>query len=122
MYVRIDKEEIPYMADLEVDGTVYTFYIKYNTAYDYFTADLLIGERKIVNGYKIMFGVPIFQEVLYKDVPPIDLTPIDLGESSERCGFMEIDESIFIFIGDMHDPDYLEEYNAILKELGVKDE
>ena len=122
MYVKINKDEVPYMADIEVDNTVYTFYVKYNTAYDYFTFDVLIGERKIVNGYKLMYGTPLFQEVVYKDIPPIDYIPLDVGDSSKRCGFVEMDESIFVFIGDMHDPGYLEEYNAILKELGVKDE
>ncbi|MCY6957900.1 phage baseplate plug family protein [Clostridium brassicae] len=64
--IEIDKDLIPYRFDLELSNKIYTFVIKYNFISDFFTIDLLIDDKILVQSEKIVLNEQLFKD-LYED-------------------------------------------------------
>lgn len=65
-YIPISKELCPYKFDIILNGNLYTFKINYNATGDFFTADLNLGDKVLVQGEKILLDQILFRQ-LYED-------------------------------------------------------
>ncbi len=99
-YIDIDKDKVPYRFDITLAGETYTFEVKYNTLKDFFTIDLLKNDRVIVLGEKIIYGKPLFLNSQHKDIPKVDILPLDLTDKSERITFENLNKEAFLFLID----------------------
>lgn len=100
-YIDINKDLIPYKFDITLAGETYTFDVKYNTLKDYFTVDLYKNDEVIVLGEKLIYGKPLFLNSQHRDIPKVDILPLDLTNKTERITFENLNEEVFLFlVGD----------------------
>ena len=110
--INIHKTLIPYEFDIVLDNKRYTFYINYNHRYDYFTVDLSRNQEQIVNGEKLVYGVQLFVNSRYLDVPKQKLIiPLDLTNMFQNVDYLTLGEQVFLYLFDV---DELEEVNDTL--------
>lgn len=93
-YINIDKDAIPYRFDMRLGGVTWTFEIRYNTEYDFFTADLYRAGVSIVVGEKLVYGQPLFLD----EIDGVRIVPRDLSGNSDRVGWNELGTSVFLYL------------------------
>ncbi len=93
----VNKNEMPYSADIRIQGTTYTFTFNYNAEGDFFTVDLTRNGEILVLGEKVVYGSPLFASYLDERFPLSPVIPVDLSAQSERVGWQELNESVFLF-------------------------
>lgn len=64
--IEIDTSGVPYLFNIELSSKIYTIAINYNFIFDYFTIDLMLGNKTLVKGEKLVINEPLFREV-YED-------------------------------------------------------
>ncbi|MGJ0848194.1 phage baseplate plug family protein [Tissierella praeacuta] len=100
-YIDINKDMIPYRFDITLADETYTFEVNYNALKDYFTIDLYKNDEVIVLGEKLVYGKPLFLSSQHKDIPKIDILPLDLANKTERITFENFNKEVFLFlVGD----------------------
>ncbi len=99
-YIEIDKDMVPYKFDMTLEGETYTFQVNYNVLKDFFTIDLLKNDEVIVLGEKLIYGKPLFLSSRYKDIPKVNIVPLDLTGRAERITFDNLNEEVFLFLID----------------------
>lgn len=98
--ISIDKEDIPYEFQIDLDGTIYTFVVKYNSTFDYFTVDLSIDDEVIVYGAQLIYGTPLFTGVTDERIPSTPLIPFDVAGIEGRITYDNMNETVFLFVMD----------------------
>src|SRR5574339_810841 len=101
IYMEIDKTAIPYQFDMDIAEEEFTFAIDYNKRFDFFTMDLYKGEELIVKGEKLIYGRALFGA--YPDeskIPQYPIIPFDEADQEKRVGWDQLENSVFLFIGD----------------------
>ena len=93
-YIDIDKDAIPYRFDMRLGGVTWTFEIRYNTEYDFFTADLYRAGVSIAVGEKLVYGQPLFVD----EINGVHIVPLDLSGNSGRVGWNELGASVFLYL------------------------
>lgn len=93
-YIEIDRDAIPYRFDMRLNGVTWTFEVRYNSEYDFFTIDLYRGEESIAVGEKIVYGLPLFEE----EMKPVRIVPLDLSGNADRVGWNELGETVFLYL------------------------
>lgn len=93
-YIEIDKETIPYRFDMRLNGVTWTFEVRYNSEYDFFTIDLYRGEESIAVGEKIVCGQPLFAD----ELSGVRIMPLDLSGNADRVGWNELGETVFLYL------------------------
>ncbi|WP_333638216.1 phage baseplate plug family protein [Tissierella praeacuta] len=100
-YIDINKDMIPYRFDITLVDETYTFEVNYNSLKDYFTIDLYKNDEIIVLGEKLVYGKPLFLTSQHKDIPKVDILPLDLTNKTERITFENLNREVFLFlVGD----------------------
>lgn len=99
-YIEIDRDMIPYKFDITLQNETYTFQVNYNTLKDFFTIDLYKNNEVIVLGEKLVYGKPLFISSRYKDIPKVNIVPLDLTGRVERITFENLNEEVFLFLID----------------------
>ncbi|NMB44741.1 MAG: hypothetical protein GX995_11525 [Clostridiales bacterium] len=100
-YIEIDKDMIPYRFDITLEGETYTFQVNYNALKDFFTIDLLKNDEIIVLGEKLVYGKPLFLSAKHKNVPKVNIIPLDISNRTDRVTFDNLNEDVFLYlIGD----------------------
>ena len=94
----INKDLIPYSFDLELSGKLYTFEIRYNKEYDFFTYDLSVQGEIILDGIKIMYGRNLFEGYGHLDTPREFIMPLQESDSIDRITFENLNENVFIWV------------------------
>lgn len=97
-YLEIEKDKIPYIFEISLDGKTYEMEINYITEGDYFTVDLIKDNKVLVEGEKILYRKPLFTSILYKDIPDLAIIPYDLRERETRITYSNFYESVFLYI------------------------
>ena len=93
-YIEIDKEAIPYRFNMRLNGVTWTFEVRYNSEYDFFTIDLYRGEESIQVGEKIIYGQPLFAD----ELSGVRIMPLDLSGNADRVGWNELGETVFLYL------------------------
>lgn len=100
-YIEIDKNMIPYRFDMTLSNETYTFEVYYNALKDYFTLNLLKGDKVIVLGEKVVYGRALFTTSKYRDIPKVKIIPLDLTGKTQRVTFENLNRDVFLFlVGD----------------------
>lgn len=97
-YLDIEKEKIPYVFEVSLQGNTYEMEINYINEGDYFTVDLIKDNRVLIEGEKILYRKPLFTSILYKDIPNLSIIPYDLREEEKRITYENFYESIFLYL------------------------
>lgn len=96
MIININKSMIPYTFDLDS----YTFTIKYNMEFDYFTVDVELEDELIVYGDKIVYGRPLFAHLKHLQLPTRPVVPLEIADKVERVTWDNLGEKVFLYLGD----------------------
>jgi len=93
------KQNIPYEAKYTLDGVTFTFKFNYNPVGDYFTVDLIKRGEVLIAGEKIIFGKALFTSYPADDRLPFPaVIPVDLSLQSNRAGWRDMMESVFLYM------------------------
>lgn len=99
--IDINKKLCPYQFDIQLDNVTYTFRIRYNSEFDYFTTDLLIGEVEILSGEKIVYGRELFSAHNHLNIPR-GIIALDVADEQSRAGYNELGNTVFLYLaGDL---------------------
>jgi hypothetical protein len=98
--IPITTDEIPCRFDIELAGIIYTFEIKYNVQFDFFTADLLLDDAPIVYGKKLMLNQSLFSGLVDIRLPQtVDVVPRSNTET--RISWDNLGSSVFLAVEDV---------------------
>lgn len=97
-HIKIEKENIPYSFDIMLSDKTYTFNINYSLVSDRFTVDLLLEGKLLAAGEKIVYGVPLFEQI--RDTSFFDeiIVPYDLSKQQTEVNFSNLGETVFLWI------------------------
>ena len=96
--ITIDKQTIPYRTTIRLAGTSYTFTFHYNLQADRFTVDLSRGGEDLVVGEPLVYGSPLFSAFYDERFPEVALVPLDPSGRSQRVGWAELGETVFLYV------------------------
>jgi hypothetical protein len=99
-YIDIEKSLIPYRFEIPLNDVIYTWEINYNGDFDFFTVDLLIDKKILVQGEKLVYKMPLFDGVADSRFPKNQIIPFDTSGNSNKVGWDTLNESVFLFIMD----------------------
>ena len=100
--IEIEKDLVPYEFQIELKSTLYTFSIRYNQEYDFYTVDLSIGDDIIVEGEKMVLNSLLFSSYSHLDVS-MGILPMDIADKAERLGEKELMDTVFLYlVGDLN--------------------
>lgn len=97
-YLPIEKENIPYRFDIALPVEIYTFEIRYNATHDFFTVDLFKEDEALVLGEKVIYGVPLFQDVYDRRFPAPTIVPLDESGNEQRITFENLGVTVFLVV------------------------
>lgn len=111
-YINIDKSSVPYQFDIQLGNVTYTFDVKYNLQFDYFSIDLYKKStgQIIKYGEKIVYGVPMFGVTTKKvngyisviprtpDYPSVIILPYDPSGKETSVTFANLGVTTFLYI------------------------
>ena len=100
-YIRVEKNAIPYHADIRIEGTTYTFTFNYNSEGDFFTVDLEQNGEILARGEKVVYGSPLFLSVVDGRFPKRPIVPFDPAGEKDRVGWKELGEDVFLFVPEV---------------------
>jgi len=104
-YIDIEKDLIPYRFDILLDDTIYTMEIHYNAEFDFFTVDLERDGELLVVGEKIVYGIPLFQDVADNRFPNVVIVPYDESDNSSTVTWSTLSENVFLYVEGSVDDD-----------------
>lgn len=105
----IDKTLLPYKFDITLDNVLYSFDVRYNNNFDFFTIDLYRQNEILVFGEKISHNLPLFGAKVQKisdyftiiprniKYPKLLLIATDLTEKEKTITYKNFGESIFLY-------------------------
>lgn len=96
--IPIDKEDIPYMFDIELEQEIFTFEINYNSRFDFFTVDLIRNGEVLAYGEKLVYGQPLFKSYATNLFPKVKITPKAVGGNVETITYTNFYETVFLYI------------------------
>lgn len=99
-YIEIDKDEIPYSFEIELAGEVFEIEVNYNQTYDFFTVDLFKDGGVLVIGEKLIINRPLFENRVNIDLPKVQIIPKDRANSTTRITYENMNETVFLYVGD----------------------
>jgi hypothetical protein len=96
MYVPIQKEQTPYRFEIVLGAETFEIEVRYNADFDFFTIDLYKDGEALVYGEKLVYGVPLFTDVLDQRYPVLQIVPKDDAGLEERVGYSNLGETVFL--------------------------
>lgn len=97
-YIEIEKSQVPYRFDISLSEEIFTFEIQYNSEYDFFTVDLEQNGEVIVYGEKIVYGIPLFEDVKDGRFPQVQIIPYDESGINTEVIFKTLNDSVFLYV------------------------
>ncbi len=97
-YIPINKEQIPYQFELRLGAELFTFVIRNNDTYDFFTVDLFKNNKVLVYGEKVVYGVSLFSDVEDLRFPVTLITPKDVSEQESHVTYENLGETVFLVV------------------------
>jgi len=96
--IPIDKRAIPYQTTIRLAGVSYDLTFHYNLQADRFTVDLSRGGEDLVVGEPLVYGSPLFSAIYDERFPGVALIPLDPSGRSQRVGWAELGETVFLYV------------------------
>lgn len=102
-YIEINKELIPYSFDISLADEIFTIEVSYNKAGDFFTLALYKDNEIVCAGEKVVYGVPLWQDVYQADKYPalIVLPKAENTDDVSAVTFDNLNNTVFLFIDNV---------------------
>ena len=71
----------------------------YNSYGDFFTVDLYKNSNLVRMGEKVVYGLPLFDNYLYLDIPKVVILPYDTTGNAIRISYENLNEDVFLYVG-----------------------
>jgi len=97
-YIDIEKDLIPYRFDVSLSDRMYTMEVHYNAEHDYFSLNLERDGEVLVVGEKLVYGVPLFDDVTDERFPRVKIVPYDEAEMSQSVNWDTLSVSVFLYL------------------------
>jgi hypothetical protein len=97
-YIPIEKENIPYRFEIELEAELFEMEIRYNDTYDFFTVDLYREGLPLVYSEKIVYGVPLFSNVRDIHFPIAEIIPMDHAGLETQVTYENFQETVFLVV------------------------
>jgi hypothetical protein len=97
-YIPIEKDNIPYRFEIELEAEIFEMEIRYNGTYDFFTIDLYKDREPLIYGEKVVYGVPLFSNVRDLRFPVVTITPIDEAGLENQVTYENFQETVFLAV------------------------
>lgn len=95
-YIEIEKALIPYRFEVELGAELFVMEIRYNELHDYFTLDLQKDGEILVYGEKVVYAMPLFNQVFDNRFPAPTIVPIDPSGKEKRVTFENLNITVFL--------------------------
>lgn len=96
MHLPILKDQVPYSFEIVIEAEVFEFEVRYNADFDFFTLDALKDGELLVNGEKLVYGVPIFVDVFDDRFPVLQFVPLDESGQESKITFDNIENTVYM--------------------------
>lgn len=96
--IHVNKQAIPYTADIRLAGETFTFTFNYNAEGDFFSIDLAKDDEVLCRGEKITYSRALFQAVATEAFPKTVIVPLDRAGESKRVGWQDLGENVFLYV------------------------
>ncbi len=102
-YIEINKELMPYSFEISLADEIFTIEVNYNKAGDFFTLALYKDDEVVCAGEKIVYGVPLWQDVYQSDKYPalIVLPKAENADDVSAVTFDNLNNTVFLFIDNV---------------------
>lgn len=97
-YIDIEKEQIPYRFDISLAEENFTFEVHYNAEYDFFTVDLERDGEALAVGEKLVYGMPLFYDIMDNRFPKLPIVPFDESDKSKAVTWETLGKSVFLYV------------------------
>lgn len=98
-YIEINKDLIPYKFNISLADEIFTIEVKYNSVGGFFTLTLYKDDELICAGEKLVYGVPLFQDVfVHGKFPALTIIPIDESGGATAVTFENLGETVFLVV------------------------
>lgn len=97
-YIDIEKEQIPYRFDISLAEENFTFEVHYNAEYDFFTVDLERDGEALAVGEKLVYGMPLFYDIMDNRFPKLPIVPFDESDKSKVVTWETLGKSVFLYV------------------------
>ena len=99
-FINIDKNQIPYEFEIVLDYVTFQFELNYNSVGDFFTVSLKKDHIKIIDNYKVVYNVELFENLKYLGVPRVIIKPFDTTGNSNNISYENLNEDVFLYVLD----------------------
>ncbi|PZM62621.1 phage baseplate plug family protein [Paenibacillus dendritiformis] len=99
-FIPIEKDSIPYQFDIALGVDIFTFEVNYNERFDFFTLDLMKDDQVLVQGVKLVYGVPVFAGIEDHRFPVPMIVPIDEAGRETAVTWDNFGETVFLAYGE----------------------
>lgn len=99
-YISIEKGQIPYEFELVLGDSTFQFEINYNSLGDFFTVTLFKDHVRIIDSYKVVYNVPLFENLGYLAIPKIIIKPLDTTGNTQAANYDSLNEDVFLYVLD----------------------
>jgi len=100
--IEVDKEDLPYQFDLDVENTTYTFSFQYNDVLQVFTVDLYDSDgNAIILGEPLILNQPLWYGRDDERLPVWDIVPMDESGQTTELTYDNFGVSVFLLIDDL---------------------
>lgn len=105
--IEIEKDLMPYRFDITLSGRTYTLAFNYNVDFDFFTADLFLGDTALVSGEKVVLNQFLFKEAaedsehnINPDFPEEILFVGSTDDSIQRVSYDNFGDSVLLYYAE----------------------
>lgn len=99
-YINIDKNQIPYEFEIVLDNNTFQFELNYNSVGDFFTVSLKKDHIKIIDNYKVVYNVELFENLKHLEVPKVVIKPFDTTGNAGKADYDNLNEDVFLYVLD----------------------
>lgn len=104
-FIPIEKDSIPYQFDIALGVDIFTFEVNYNERFDFFTLDLMKDDQVLVQGVKLVYGVPVFSGIEDHRFPVPLIVPIDEAGKETAVTWENFGDTVFLAYGEWEGED-----------------
>ena len=100
MYIiEINKDIIPYTFNILLAAEWYEFRIDYNNTGNFFTVALSKDGVELCAGEPIVYGVPMFKDLLQRgNFPNVSITPLDESSQNDAVTYDNLSSTVFLTV------------------------